>query len=369
VLVDPAADVVAELDAWAADHKTVIQLGWTQFMIARGGPSWQEAEKLTRLLFANGHRIDVAAVSAQMPPALGRLTEGRLVLTVRGAAYYGGAKKYLRYYVNAVALAVDRYKDRRSVPEVDSDDIERLVGKPWMRRVVEELIAAEGWALRPAGEGPTGVRRFRIEAPAALALAGVKTLPKYLDAQANAWWGESADEPTRMRALRSSRAGGPHSAGRGPRLRTPEASSPTRSVDVSWLHPQVRDACGPLFAAGHLREGVERAVAAFHERLREISDLRIDGTALVNEALSPKGGRVVVADLATESGRSTQRGTHLVALGMVSGIRNPTAHGLTDPSPAEALEDVALLSWLARKLDNAARRRDGSDPGVAEGDS
>jgi hypothetical protein len=42
--------------------------------------------------------------------------------------------------------------------------------------------------------------------------------------------------------------------------------------------------------------------------------------------------------------------------GAVLGLRNPRAHALLDDSPELALEYIALLSLLAKRLDRATRR-------------
>jgi uncharacterized protein (TIGR02391 family) len=78
-----------------------------------------------------------------------------------------------------------------------------------------------------------------------------------------------------------------------------------------------------------------------------------DGDDLMNLAFSPKRPRLAVADLETTSGHDIQRGTHLIALGIVAAIRNPIAHGLVDPGLSEAVEQLSILSFVARRLDDA----------------
>jgi uncharacterized protein (TIGR02391 family) len=135
-------------------------------------------------------------------------------------------------------------------------------------------------------------------------------------------------------------------------------SQPSReplALAIGDLHPLISRACGRLFANGHFREGVERASVALQERVQAASGFHdLDGDELMNRAFTPKAPRVAVADLSARSGQNLQRGTHLIAQGAVAAIRNTTAHQLVEPSPAEALEQVAILSFIARRLDDAA---------------
>src|SRR4051812_45989842 len=70
-----AAEVVARLHDWAADHEEVIGAVWNRVTAPKGG--WPRADDLTQDFFSRGHTIDVARVAANMPNALGRLEQGR----------------------------------------------------------------------------------------------------------------------------------------------------------------------------------------------------------------------------------------------------------------------------------------------------
>jgi uncharacterized protein (TIGR02391 family) len=113
-------------------------------------------------------------------------------------------------------------------------------------------------------------------------------------------------------------------------------------------------AAGRLLAGDHRREAIERAAVALQDAVRDRSGLADeDGDRLMNLAFNPKRPRLAVADLATTSGLNIQRGTHLIAQGIVAAIRNPTSHRLVDPNEVETIEQLAILSFVARRLDEA----------------
>jgi Protein of unknown function (Hypoth_ymh) len=73
------------------------------------------------------------------------------------------------------------------------------------------------------------------------------------------------------------------------------------------------------------------------------------------KAFRPEAPRIVVADLGTPTGKSIQLGTMLLAQGAVSALRNPVAHGKVNLSLAEAMEMVATLSLIARRVEHDSR--------------
>jgi uncharacterized protein (TIGR02391 family) len=126
---------------------------------------------------------------------------------------------------------------------------------------------------------------------------------------------------------------------------------------VEQLHPRISAACRELLGGGHFPEAVQKASISLRDMLRELSGSKLDGVDLAGVALSPNNPLIVLADLGTETGKNIQRGTMLLAQGVFSGIRNVVAHEVTALTPVEALEMLATISLVARRLDfaNAAR--------------
>jgi uncharacterized protein (TIGR02391 family) len=65
---------------------------------------------------------------------------------------------------------------------------------------------------------------------------------------------------------------------------------------------------------------------------------------------------LVINDLSDQTDQDEQEGMMHLFAGAVLALRNPRAHALLDDSPEMALEYIALLSMLAKRLEQAKRR-------------
>jgi uncharacterized protein (TIGR02391 family) len=74
------------------------------------------------------------------------------------------------------------------------------------------------------------------------------------------------------------------------------------------LHPLILEHAYPQFRDGHLRNAVLDSLITVFDLVRERTVLQLDGTDLVGRAFSLAEPRLVVSELATESGRSDQKG-------------------------------------------------------------
>lgn len=137
-----------------------------------------------------------------------------------------------------------------------------------------------------------------------------------------------------------------------PRRHQPGAGVDLVSV-VDGFHPRIRDASRRLVAEDHLPLAVHKAAIALRDLLREKSGLTLDGQDLAGAALSPRGPRIVIADLDTETGRSIQQGTMFLAQGVFAAMRNVVAHNAVEFAPEEALEMLATISLVARRIEAA----------------
>jgi uncharacterized protein (TIGR02391 family) len=73
-------------------------------------------------------------------------------------------------------------------------------------------------------------------------------------------------------------------------------------------------------------------------------------------AFSPNAPILAFNDLTDPGDRDEQKGLMHLFEGAVLALRNPRAHALSDDSPELALEYIALLSLLAKRLQQATRR-------------
>lgn len=135
-------------------------------------------------------------------------------------------------------------------------------------------------------------------------------------------------------------------------------AAPVRRLAIENLHPDVIAAASDLFVDGHCSQAVFEACKALEVRVRAQSGLDLSGRDLMNKALA--GGDQPPINVAVEggqSGRDEQEGIRFLLMGLIQGIRNPKGHGLVrQDDPQRALEYLALVSILFRRLDDASER-------------
>ena len=125
------------------------------------------------------------------------------------------------------------------------------------------------------------------------------------------------------------------------------------------LHPRIADVSADLYRDRHYRNAVLDASLALQGYVQERSRCRNrDGADLMRYVFSANNPVVAFNALADETDRSEQEGMMHLFEGVMLALRNPRAHTLSDDSPEVALEYIALLSLLAKRLDGAKRMRD-----------
>jgi uncharacterized protein (TIGR02391 family) len=110
------------------------------------------------------------------------------------------------------------------------------------------------------------------------------------------------------------------------------------------------------------------AMKAINMRVREMTGLELDGSDLMAKAFSDKKPSILLANVATETGRNIQAGFRFLFMAAVRGIRNTDAHELFRPlGKAEAFEELAFASMLMRRLDEATGRELRPRPALQNG--
>lgn len=131
--------------------------------------------------------------------------------------------------------------------------------------------------------------------------------------------------------------------------------------NIPW-HPAVREAAGSLFLKG------EYVAAVFEAAKRCIDEVKhkagnphgsdgkpLDGGPLMSYSFGSKPPRLKFTPYSSQTEQNEHRGLALIAEGIVSALRNPKGHlpGSAIPLTAEeALEQLATISYLMRRLDN-----------------
>lgn len=134
--------------------------------------------------------------------------------------------------------------------------------------------------------------------------------------------------------------------------------NPANPVDIwALVHPDIQRVSKQKFIDGHFADAVESALKEVNTRVKKIvkdkTGRELDGARLMEFALSPDSPLIVLDDLSTESGRSTQKGYHKIFPGAMTGIRNQKAHENVDTSKEKAIHFIFLASLLMIKIDDS----------------
>jgi uncharacterized protein (TIGR02391 family) len=128
------------------------------------------------------------------------------------------------------------------------------------------------------------------------------------------------------------------------------------------IHPEVARHAQSLLAPGNYFHAVFEAAKAYDKAVRELAKSTKNGAALMHEALGLKGP-VQLTSSKTETDNNIQEGTMFLSVGLMRVVRNPTAHEPAVDWPMsklDALDLLALISFLFRQLDKATPPNGGS---------
>ena len=131
-------------------------------------------------------------------------------------------------------------------------------------------------------------------------------------------------------------------------------------LSASQLHHDVWGAAASLWDDGHFRAAVQTAATALEGLLQVIAGPGVSGENLAvlfspNEP-TPASPRLRLRDVdpASKTWRSAQEGAAALVRGAFMGVRNLVSHpGWANPDPHEALEMLAVLSYVAHLRDRS----------------
>jgi len=142
---------------------------------------------------------------------------------------------------------------------------------------------------------------------------------------------------------------------RGEQARSPDARARS-AFDGLNLHPRISAVATDLYRDGHYRNAVLDASVALVNYVKEKSRQHdLDGASLMRTVFSVNNTILAFNALADQSDRDEQQGLMHLFEGAVLAFRNPRAHDLDADSPEDAMEYLAFLSLLAKRLDQAKR--------------
>lgn len=129
---------------------------------------------------------------------------------------------------------------------------------------------------------------------------------------------------------------------------------------ASELHPVIWGAAAKLWDDGHVRSAVQTGATALEGLLQDTSGPGVSGEGLAGlfSTNQPTKGspRLRLRNVEQESRtwRSAHEGAAALVRGAFMGVRNLVSHpGWPDPSPREALEMLAVLSYVAHLVERS----------------
>lgn len=136
------------------------------------------------------------------------------------------------------------------------------------------------------------------------------------------------------------------------------AKTPATLGFENLLVPEIAQAALPLYRIGDYRGAVIRACEVLTIVIRDRTGLKLDGTALTNQAFKQEGGLLVIAHGTDETARSQRAGLADLMRGTMAAIRNAYVHDpRRQPKPEMAARHLALLSTLVHQAQKAKHAR------------
>lgn len=133
-------------------------------------------------------------------------------------------------------------------------------------------------------------------------------------------------------------------------------TAPTMAADA--LHPLVWEAASKLWSDGHHGQAVQRAATFLNAHVQDLVGRHdVSDAALMAQVFSPSApeeGRPRLRWPGEDTNltvKAMRQGTLQFAQGCFMAIRNPATHGTDEANRQEALEQLAVLSTLARWID------------------
>ncbi len=133
-------------------------------------------------------------------------------------------------------------------------------------------------------------------------------------------------------------------------------SSTIRAIETLDLHPAIASAATQRYRDGHFADAIETSCKVLVNLVQGASeDFDRDGVPLMQAVFSAKSPILRFNELTDQTDESEQRGYMDLYSGAIGAFRNPRAHKVITDDPEFALEAIAIISFLAKMLDQSEK--------------
>ena len=122
------------------------------------------------------------------------------------------------------------------------------------------------------------------------------------------------------------------------------------------FHPEVIKHSRALFMDGHRFHAVFEAAKVYNKMVREKAQSADDGRSLMMKVWGWEKGCLKITACLSDTDKNVQDGVMFLSAGLMSAIRNPTAHEPAVDWPidlTDCLDILSFISFLFRQLDKA----------------
>lgn len=119
------------------------------------------------------------------------------------------------------------------------------------------------------------------------------------------------------------------------------------------IHPEVLKYCSVELMQDNYFHAVFEATKGLAQRIREMSNVDLDGAALIDKVFSVERPILAINSLKTETEKSEHKGFSSLLKGCFATVRNPLAHEpkILWEGEDDAADYLSMISLLHRKLD------------------
>lgn len=114
-----------------------------------------------------------------------------------------------------------------------------------------------------------------------------------------------------------------------------------------YLDVNLKERVKSYYENSQFGEAADQGIKIYCERIRKLTELLMDGTELTGKVFGGNPPVLMVADVATETGRNMQLGQEALSRGLISGFRNPISHGPIDSMVPEVFTELDCLNILS----------------------